>query len=199
VPAVEKESFNSLMTTKHLHCKLCLTSRTGDVLGQPCQTPGCKGIVEEQPEFSTLVDVLPDPMLCGRRSENPLASQTFPGPDHWEKFKSNGNRVCSYCGSLHPDDMFALVKACAEAPDDAPYNSVVEVEQSDKSYKVYVHQPGVRNAHEGGIKFYMQHLPRGEDGKIAVTDVQQVEYSKACAASKRRFERMMRENYAPKI
>ena len=109
--------------------------------------------------------------------------------DHWLKFKAaHGNRVCSYCGSLHPDDMFALVKASAESPINAPHGSVVEIEPSDKSYKIYVHQPGVRNAHEGAIKFYTHHLPRDAQGNLAVTQEQQEQYSRAVRNSHKRFE-----------
>lgn len=179
-----------------LHCKKCLSSQTGDVLGQPCRTPGCDGVIEEMPAFATLVDELPEPMTCGRRFDYYAPGMPAPhnreeGQDRWQRFKSNGNRVCSYCGSLHPEDMFALVRDCANAPTDAAYGSVVEIEPSTKNYKVYVHQPGVRNAMEGGIEFYMQHVPRGEDGKIAVTAEQSAEYSRAVRASKVRFERIL--------
>jgi hypothetical protein len=174
-----------------LICKKCCSSRTGDVLGAPCQTPGCNGTIERQPPFSELVDVLPEPMLCPRRRESSLGDRNFPGPDHWERHKSNGDRVCSYCGSLHPDDLFRLVKASAEAPEDAEYRTVVEIEPSDKAYKIYVDQPGVRNAGEGGIKFYTSHLPRDSEGKIAVTEAQALEYSEAVHRSRIRFERQL--------
>ncbi len=174
-----------------LHCKKCLTSRTGDELGAPCKTKGCDGIIEKQPEFHTLVDRQPETFMCNRRAEN-AGLRMSPGPDYWNKFKTNGNRVCSYCGSLHWEDMLALVKQAADASLDAPYGSVIEIEPSDKNYKVYVHQPGVRNAHEGGIKFYMQHVPRNvnNDG-IEVTKEQQAEYSRAVMASRARFAKMM--------
>lgn len=182
-----------------LYCAKCLSGRTGDVLGARCRTDGCDGIITEIPAFSTLVETLPEPMTCGRRYD------TYPGGmpvhhdraehlDHWQRFKSNGNRVCSYCGSLHPDDMFALVKASADAPDDADYRSVVEIERSDKGYKIYVQQPGVRNAMEGGIKFYIQHLPRSDDGtRVLVTDEQQADFARAVARSKARFDKMLSE------
>lgn len=179
----------------YLHCKKCLCSTTGDVLGAPCQTAGCDGIIEEEPEFQTLVDDLPEEFYCPRRGETPLANRLFHGPDHWQKFKSNGNRVCSYCGSLHWDDMIALVKQSAEAPEDAPYHSTVGIEPSDKGYKVYVRQPGVRNAHEGGIKFYMQHVPRDENNKIAVTEEQNKEYSEAVHRTHARFDKWLKEQY----
>jgi len=180
----------------YLHCKKCLTSRSEDVLGAPCRTEGCDGIIEEQPAFHTLVDTLPEPFYCRRRDES-FVGASFPGPDHWNKFKSNGDRVCSYCGSLHWEDMLRLVHESAEAPEDADYSSTVEIEPSDKSYKVYVHQPGVRNAHEGGTKFYMQHVPRGNDGKIMVTQDQQEEYAKAVKMSRKRFNQYLAKTYPP--
>lgn len=172
-----------------LQCKKCLTSRTGDVLGAACKTAGCDGVIEEVPAFGTLVDVLPEPMTCGQRSESFALGAHEVGTDRWLRFKSNGNRVCSYCGSLHPEDMFALVRESANAPSDARFGSVVEIEPSTKAYKIYVQQPGVRNAMEGGIKFYTHHLPRDENGTLAVTEEQQVEYSRAIGASQKRFER----------
>lgn len=184
----------------NLHCQKCLCGRTGDVLGAPCSTSGCGGVIVEQPAFNTLVDELPESMTCGRRRESGMDREdsSFKGPfksgkglDHWQKFKTNGNRVCSYCGSLHPDDLFDLVRQSANAPDDAEYNSVVEIEPSDKSYKIYVQQPGIRNAHEGGIKFYTPHLPRNSDGSSAVTDAQNAEYSRAVRASRKRFDKML--------
>ena len=179
-----------------MYCKKCCGSRTGDIIRAPCQTPGCDGIIEKEPLFQDQVDSLPGAMTCGRRFDTyvrniPVHKDRGEGQDRWEKFKSNGNRVCSYCGSLHPDDMFELVRSSANASVDAPYRSVVEVEPSDKSYKIYVHQPGVRNAMEGGIKFYTQHLPRDTEGKLAVTDVQQEEYGRAVRNSHIRFEKML--------
>ena len=174
----------------YTHCEKCLTSRSGDVLGAPCRTEGCDGIITEVPAWSSLVDVLPETFSCGRRGEDAGCS------DSWEKFKRIDNRVCSYCGSLHPDDLFRLVRECAESDPYAPYRSTVEVEPSDKRYKIYIYQPGVRNAHEGGIKFYTHHLPRNADGSLAVTDQQQEEYGRACRVSRARFNRMLAEQRA---
>jgi hypothetical protein len=75
--------------------------------------------------------------------------QDGPAPDAWE-WGPDGNRTCSYCGSIHFDD---LMKICRLVPSDERYG----VEGTDKLYKVYVRQPGVRNAAEGAIKFYKQH------------------------------------------
>src|SRR5579862_1269798 len=130
----------------NVQCPKCLTSRTGDVLGAPCRTPNCDGIITEVPAFSTLVNDLPEPMTCGRRFDTypgglPVHPDRGTGLDRWQRFKSNGDRVCSYCGSLHPDDWFALVKRSAEAPEEADYGTVPEIDRSDKGYKIYVHQP----------------------------------------------------------
>lgn len=165
-----------------MYCRKCLTGRTGDVVGGPCRTPGCDGIIEEV-NYRDLVEQVEE-QLCPRRAES--GGGFTHGPDHWDKFKSNGNRVCSYCGSLHPEDFFALVKQSAEAPEDAPYGSVVEIEHSDKGYKIYVHQPGVRNAHEGGIKFYTPHLPK------EITDEQNKEFVEAKRRTWARFEKHMK-------
>ena len=171
---------------KTIHCPKCLTSGTSyTVVGAPC--PRCETPLEVAPTFAELTEVLPEPMTCGRRLDEyiggiPVHKDREPGKDHWDRFKSNGDRVCSFCGSLHPEDLFRLVKAAAEAPEDVPYGTVVEVERSDKAYKIYVHQPGVRNAHEGGIKFYTQHL-RG----LTITPEQEQQFAEAQRRSKLRF------------
>lgn len=187
-----------------LLCQKCLCTRTGDVAGQPCRTPGCDGTVEVQPPFSDLVDELPEPMTCGRRTDNGMQDENSvfkgsgTGLDRWQRFKTNGNRVCSYCGSLHPDDMFELVRAAIAAPDDATLEESVTIEQSDKPYKIYVRQPGVRNAHEGGIKFYTHHLPRDVQGVVQMPDERNEEFALAIRASKRRFDQYLARTYPKK-
>lgn len=178
---------------EYTHCIKCLTSRTGDVVGAPCRTSGCGGTIEPVPAYSDLVDVLPEKMTCGRRNEALFNGKPVEGrgPDNWHKFKKNGDRVCSYCGSLHPEDFLRLVKAASEAQVDAGYSDVVEIERSDKSYKVYVKQPGVRNAMEGGIKFYMHHLPYGSEERNAIARGQHVEYNAALDASSTRFYKFL--------
>lgn len=93
---------------------------------------------------------------CGRRGESWIGqSATFGGdkplPDSWD-IGPDGNRTCSYCGSIHADDLMVI---CRKTLEDERYG----IEGTDKSYKVYVRQPGVRNASEGAIKFYMAHAP----------------------------------------
>jgi hypothetical protein len=88
---------------------------------------------------------------CGRRGESWHGATDHDLPDTWD-LGPDGNRTCSYCGSIHPDD---LMEICRKTLESEEYG----VEGTDKSYKVYVRQPGVRNASEGAIKFYKQHAP----------------------------------------
>lgn len=89
---------------------------------------------------------------CGRRDDLfSLNRNDGPLPDTWDR-GPDGYRTCSYCGSIHPDD---LMDICRKSLTDERY----DVHMSDKSYKAYVRSPGVRNASEGAIKFYMQHVP----------------------------------------
>jgi hypothetical protein len=160
--------------------KCCQTGYPDASIGQPCE--GCeRGVIERDPPRAERVEVLPEAMTCRRRVNQEQ------GLDRWHRFKSNGDRVCSYCGSLHPDDFFRLVHAAATAGEDATYRDVVSIEPSDKSYKIYVHQPNVRNAMEGGLKFYKQHLARNQDGSLDLTSEQDDEYRKAVFQSQLRF------------
>jgi hypothetical protein len=93
---------------------------------------------------------------CGRRGD--FGDRVFPGrykgdplPDTWD-VGPDGNRTCSYCGSIHADD---LMEICRKTLADERYG----VKGTTKSYKVYVKQPGVQNAGQGAIKFYMHHAP----------------------------------------
>lgn len=70
-------------------------------------------------------------------------------PDSWN-YGADGNRTCSYCGSIHPDDLEKILEL---SKTDSRYG----VEGTTKSYKCYVRQPNVRNAGEGAIKFYGWH------------------------------------------
>jgi hypothetical protein len=92
---------------------------------------------------------------CGRRDES-LRPDLFSGsrgngPDTWD-LGPDGYRTCSYCGSIHPDD---LMDVCRKTLADPRYS----VTGTDKGYKFYLRQPGVRNASEGAIKFYTHHVP----------------------------------------
>jgi hypothetical protein len=68
----------------------------------------------------------------------------------WRKLP-NGDRTCSSCGSLHPADFTDILWRYAQREEG------YEFDRSDKRYKDYGHRPGVRNAGDGGIKFYGNH------------------------------------------
>lgn len=167
-----------------LLCQTCLRGSMDGEIGDACQTEGCSGKLEVSPTLNDVTEQLPEPMECPRRAESPLGDRIFPPPDYWRQHKSNGDRVCSYCGSLHPEDFFRLVRESADAPTNADYSAAPSIEPSTKGYKVYVHRGSVRNATEGGIKFYKQHL-RG----LTVTDEQETLYAAATKASHVRFQR----------
>lgn len=81
--------------------------------------------------------------LCPRRGEG------GPGPrlsdnDTWQKVGKD--RVCSYCGSLHPDEMLARMKD----------KGLAVISPSDKGYKWYL-ADGAVNAGLGAIKYYRMH------------------------------------------
>lgn len=92
---------------------------------------------------------------CGGRrgvihDRHPLAGV----PDHWN-IMPNGDRTCSFCGSMHLADFEKFCRSVIDGT--APEGS--RVEGTTKSYKVYVCRPDVRNAHDGAIKFYADHQP----------------------------------------
>lgn len=181
-------------------CRKCCVGRSGDKIGDACMTEGCNGFIQEDQNIRDVTDELPEPMTCGRREEMGLGAGMADrftlagdGLDRWLKHKTNGDRTCNFCGSLHFEDFTRLVAVAAAAPEDAPYRSVVEIEPSDKNYKVYVYQPGVRNASEGGIKFYMQHVPRKADGSVDVTAEHHAQFHEAAVRSQARFNRLLEE------
>jgi len=64
----------------------------------------------------------------------------------------NGDRTCSYCGSLHPEDFLdIMIKYIEQEPG-------YRLETTSKPYKIYANRSGVQNASQGGIKFYFNHL-----------------------------------------
>ena len=94
---------------------------------------------------------------CGSRDSNPVADRQWPGADHW-KTMPNGDRVCSFCGSLHPDDAISALEAYVEKGEG-------RFDVTGKGYKFYVSRAGVSNASGGGIKFYTWHLDGLDDEK----------------------------------
>lgn len=94
-------------------------------------------------------------------------------PDRWD-LGPDDNRTCSYCGSIHSDDLIKIAQLTLE---DGRYG----IEGTTKSYKFYIKQPGVRNASEGAIKFYMIHAPK------TPTEEEQLLFSKALKVTTERF------------
>ncbi len=66
--------------------------------------------------------------------------------DFWRSM-TNGDKVCSFCGSMHPDSVLEAVRQ---------YGSQ-SIEKSTKSYKWYINRPGIDNVYGGGIKYYRAH------------------------------------------
>jgi hypothetical protein len=93
--------------------------------------------------------------------------------------------------------MFRLVKESADADENAPFDSVTEIETSTEPHKVYVHQPGVRNANEGGIKFYTHHLPKRQDGTYDIPEERNTELTEAIRKSNVRFQQLTKTFYEP--
>lgn len=84
---------------------------------------------------------------CGRR-------MTEMGPwdyeehlDHWKVFP-NGDRTCSFCGSLHPDDVIKKIKE----------HGFGVIGGTTKSYKLYVGANSAISTNDPhGRKYYRQH------------------------------------------
>lgn len=87
---------------------------------------------------------------CGSRPADPNGVFKVAEFDFWQRH-ANGDRTCSFCGSLHEDDFLAIAEAYATGIDGFRFDT------TDKGYKVYASRPGVQNAQQGGIKFYGWH------------------------------------------
>lgn len=90
---------------------------------------------------------------CPRRSEAPynIAPHDL---DQWKLI--NGEKICTYCGSLHPETVIEMVEKLGAGI----------LEQSTKEYKWYVNRKNVPNASFGGIKFYTMHFSREQVDKL---------------------------------
>lgn len=100
---------------------------------------------------STAAEPTGEELICPERKNVP--HQADKPSDTW-RVLPNGDRTCSFCGSLHPDDYLRILKLAADEASPVTCERAV-----GKAYKWYVDQPGVRNALEGGIKFYTWHIP----------------------------------------
>lgn len=83
---------------------------------------------------------------CPRREEGVFSLEKDPLPDFWD-VRANGDKTCSFCGSLHPESVIEILKK----------NGFGCIERSTKNYKWYINRPEVHNAGGGGIKYYRQH------------------------------------------
>lgn len=117
--------------------------------------------------------------LCGRRDGNVKGAWEL--PDTWDR-GPDGYRTCSYCGSIHFDD---LMDICRKTITDERYG----LDGTTKSYKVYVRQPNVVNASQGAIKFYGHHTIH------PVSPEDQALYASALRLSRERFEAKMSERF----
>lgn len=105
--------------------------------------------------------------------------------DWWEPGK-NGERSCSFCGSMHPEDFDRhLDRVIAE-----PANDKVRISMADGRHKFYVERPEVRNACEGPIKFYSAHaLPDW----FPVDSPASIKLTRAARLSEAKFTRHLEE------
>lgn len=82
---------------------------------------------------------------CGRRMADFGNWERKPDLDTWRLIGKD--RICSFCGSLHPDRVIELIKE----------HGMEVIDPSTKSYKFYIRQPNVPNSSFGGIKYYRFH------------------------------------------
>lgn len=98
--------------------------------------------------------------LCQRRHITPPSPLTLTLRNHRDfwMIKRNGDRACSYCGSMHEDDFREILQGFVEEKQGYLFAT------TDKPDKVYANRPGVRNSPDGGTKFFLQHIsdPSGD-------------------------------------
>jgi len=89
--------------------------------------------------------------LCGGR---PYASSTKPLPNYdiWTT-RPNGDRTCSLCGSLHPDDFKRILTEAADI------RSFTWIDASRDGLMWPVHRPDILNGAMGGLRFFNWHSP----------------------------------------
>lgn len=109
----------------------------------------------------------------------PSHTSHIPGDDEPDKWVQWGDdRVCSYCGSLHPEEFINFLKDAIDPTKPRHY-----LGETTKGHKVYIHRPNVSNASEGAIKFYGWHTPSplsAEDAAL-FREAQEVSFRKMMA------------------
>lgn len=101
--------------------------------------PRAVGILAKRPRIDT-----GERQTCPRRMKDWGPWDRKAGLDHWERV--GDDRVCSFCGSLHPDEMPTRMLA----------DGLDAIDPSTKQYKWYL-KKGARNASLGAIKYYRYH------------------------------------------
>ena len=95
---------------------------------------------------------------CGSRDHTP-SYPGMPEHDHWRSMP-DGTRTCSFCGSLHEDDFIDILRHYVAGDQGYSFSTTT------KGYKWYAHRPSVKNASDGGIKFYNWHVDRSDEGAL---------------------------------
>ncbi len=105
-------------------------------------------------------DETTDHHTCRRRIATPGPRNRDENIDTW-RIEPNGDRTCSFCGSMHFDDFEKAVDLCLEDV------SKCRIEwATGKNYKLYAWRPNIRNATQGGIKFYVWHTAGVDDDRL---------------------------------
>jgi len=100
---------------------------------------------EFEPVTQEYVDSI-ERQCCPARIQQGRKPEGIDLPDRWDKDQF-GTRTCSYCGSVHPDDVLELIKE----------KGLGIQEKTTKNYKVYI------NAGTGRYyKFYSYHWDEGD-------------------------------------
>ncbi len=119
----------------------------------------------DQPSF-----ICPDRIAQGRA--------VWGGPQDGWRVHPNGDKTCTWCGSMSPEGFAAILCEAADV------SKQTRIEMSLKSYKVYIHRPAVPNAAGGAIKFYTWHLPPdGTDERRSIDEL----WNQAHESSQRKF------------
>jgi hypothetical protein len=107
-----------------------------------------------------------------------LIGTRFEDEDQCWNVLPNGDKTCSGCGSYHPKEWIDwLDKATDPSTED-------RLTTTDKGYKMYVEKPGVRNASEGAIKVYLQHVKQyAEEHKLNIEELDKKIHAAAIAGN----------------
>lgn len=109
-----------------------------------------------------LIDRLrPERHTCPRRAEAPAFHRQGDDLDTW--VVRDGLRHCSFCGSLHPDEVMAhwLGQTWTLSPTDKSYKAYVHLARLDTE-EIDPESPFTSGPYVG--KFYFQHLDEGQRG-----------------------------------